>query len=242
MNHETIRDLIPAYALGATEADESAQIETHLRRCSQCRALLADYQILSDDLLYTIPPVAAPSHLAEDLRRRLVPAEPVPKPVRRRWRFDQVRVPAFAMLAASLILLVVTNVYWISRTTRVERTVAVQATAIPLLLAGQRTELVGDAPAPEAWGELRFAPDGHLGVLQVRELPALPPGKVYQLWLIRDGERDSGGLFQVNEHGEGFLLVKSPRPFREYDAVGVTVEPAGGSPGPTSPRVIGGEL
>jgi len=237
MNHEAIEELIPAYALGATEPDESAQVEAHLRTCARCRALLADYQLLSDQLLYTVPYTPAPRHLQADLRRRLA----TPASTRPRLRLPWLRVPAFALVLAAVLLLI-SNAYWWSRVTQLENQLTLQATAIPLIATGQRARLVGDAPAPQAWGELHFQPQAQVALLQVHQLPPLPPGKVYQLWLIQNGQRDSGGLFRVDERGEGILLVTSPKPLREYDAVGVTVEPEGGSPGPTSPRVIGGNL
>ena len=237
MNHETIQELIPAYALGATDPEESAWVETHLRACARCRALLADYQLLADQLLYTVPYTPAPSHLQADLRRRIAPPAPTRSVFRLSWR----QAPAFALaLAAALLLL--SNAYWWTRTTQLQRQLTLQATAIPLIVSGQRIRLTGDVPAPQAWGELHFQPQAQVAVLQVYRLPPLPPGKVYQLWLIRNGQRDSGGLFRVDERGTGTLLVTSPKPLQEYDAVGVTVEPEGGSSGPTSPRVIGGNL
>jgi anti-sigma-K factor RskA len=89
---------------------------------------------------------------------------------------------------------------------------------------------------------LYFRPESQVAALHVYGLPLLEEGKVYQLWLIWDGQRESGGLFEVNEEGEGTLLIQAQRALGEYQAVGVTVEPTGGSPGPTSPRVIGGKL
>ncbi|MCC7353049.1 MAG: anti-sigma factor [Anaerolineae bacterium] len=89
----------------------------------------------------------------------------------------------------------------------------------------------------------RYVPaEGRAGLLVVRNMPPLPAGKAYQLWLVQSGQRDNGGLLQVGQDGSGFLLVKSPRPLHEYEAAGITMEPAGGSPGPTSPRVIGGRF
>jgi anti-sigma-K factor RskA len=78
--------------------------------------------------------------------------------------------------------------------------------------------------------------------LLVAGMPQLPPGRVYQLWLVAKGQRQNGGTFTVDAAGSGLLLVRSALPLTAYDAAGVTVEPAGGSPGPTSPRVIGGPL
>jgi anti-sigma-K factor RskA len=76
----------------------------------------------------------------------------------------------------------------------------------------------------------------------VNNMPALPADRVYQLWLVADGQRISGGTFRVDADGRGALLVQPPQPWSAYQRLGVTTEPTGGSPGPTSPRVIGGTL
>jgi anti-sigma-K factor RskA len=70
-------------------------------------------------------------------------------------------------------------------------------------------------------------------------MPALPRGMAYQVWLIQGEQRQSAGVFQVDREGNGILFVELDRPLAEFDAVGVTVEPASGSSSPTSPRVIG---
>lgn len=237
MNHETVEALIPAYALGATELDETALVEAHLQQCARCRARLADYRLLSDDLLYAIPLAAAPPHLTDDLRRRVTPP-PVHR--RPRGRFALPRLPAFAAVAATVTLLLLSNLYWMTRTDRLERRFSVQSTAIAILAEAPTLTLHGDAPAPDAHGVLYFRPGSTVAILHVYGLPSLPQDKTYQVWLIRDSQRESAGFLQVNEEGEAVLLMTAPRPMEEYDGLGVTVEPAGGSPGPTSPRVIGG--
>ncbi len=239
MSHEVVRDLIPAYALGAADTEEQAEVERHLKQCAECRALLADYRLLADDLLYAVPQRSAPSHLTADLRRRL--AQPRHRQALR-WRGLSARAGALVALAASIVLLFATNLYWWSRATAIEERVAMQATAIVALAEAPTVTLQGDALAPNARGVLYYRPEATVAVLHVYHLPPVEQGKVYQIWLIRDGQRDSGGLFTVDEEGEGTALVTAPRPLREYNAVGVTMEPAGGSPGPTSPRVIGGDL
>jgi anti-sigma-K factor RskA len=84
--------------------------------------------------------------------------------------------------------------------------------------------------------------DGEHGTLVVDGLPALDEMSQYQLWLIRDEQRTNGGIFSVDEEGYGNLWVSSPEPLLSYSAFGITVEPAGGSPGPTGVKVLGGEL
>ena len=78
--------------------------------------------------------------------------------------------------------------------------------------------------------------------LTVAGLPVLSPEQQYQLWLIVDGQRASGAIFSVNEDGWAKVSVDSERPLAEYGAFGITIEPTGGSPGPTGERVLGHEL
>ena len=62
-----------------------------------------------------------------------------------------------------------------------------------------------------------------------RSAPVPPPGYQYQAWLILDGKRVSGGVFSVNTDGYGVLQITSDRPLDQYDSLGVTLEPAGGT-------------
>ena len=98
--------------------------------------------------------------------------------------------------------------------------------------------LVADA-ATEAYGTLFVAPDATEALLVVDDLPASEPDTVYQVWLVRDGERTSGGTFTVNGGHDAAMIVSAPQPIAAFQALGITIEPApDGSPGPTGPRVV----
>ncbi len=74
----------------------------------------------------------------------------------------------------------------------------------------------------------------------VDHLPVLDPDELqYQLWLIQDGQRTSGAVFSVNKYGYGSVWVSSPEPLSSYSDFGISIEPAGGSPGPTGDKVLG---
>jgi anti-sigma-K factor RskA len=79
-----------------------------------------------------------------------------------------------------------------------------------------------------------------IGTLIADHLEPLSPDQQYQLWLIENGDRLDGGVFDVGDDGYGSLTVRAPEPLDSY-AFGVTIEPAGGSPGPTGPRVLASE-
>ncbi len=251
-------DLLPAYALEALSEPERAQVEAHLHACAVCRAVLADYQAVAEGLLYTAPPAQAPAHLAADLQQRLrreARGRPAPRPAapRPNWLSGLLAVlsrPAAALAAVLLVALLASNLYWVqtARALRAEQArlataVEAQSSVVQALAGGGRAvRLLGATAAPQSSGTLILTADQNQAVLVVAGLPPQSTEQAYQLWLIHDGQRDSGGLFTVDASGHGTLLVQAPRAVESYDAVGITLEPAGGSPGPTSPPSLRGEL
>jgi anti-sigma-K factor RskA len=240
MDHEEIEGLIPAYALGASDPVESEAVEAHLPSCAACSALLADYRRLGEDLLFAAPAMDAPAGLTERMRRRLAASRPEEKPAP--W-WARLRMNTLApVLGALVLLLATTNFYWVGRVKGLERHASEQSAFLARLADAPALPLTADAIARYAQGVLYRPADSPVALLCVYGMPALPTDKTYQLWLIRDGQRDSGGLFRVTQEGFGLLVLRPDRPLSEYTAVGITAEPAGGSPAPTSPRVLGASL
>jgi anti-sigma-K factor RskA len=100
--------------------------------------------------------------------------------------------------------------------------------------------LAGTTAAPQASAWVVMSGDGRAGTLITEWLPALPPDKEYQLWLTKDGQRTNGGTFWVDDKGYASLWVDTKEPLVDYKQFGVTIEPKGGSPGPTGKKVLGG--
>lgn len=240
MDHEEIEGLIPAYALGATDPDESQVIEAHLRSCSLCRALLVEHRNLVDDLLFAMSPMSAPVGITERMQRRLASTKPsrTPRPWWTRLRTGLL-VPT---LAAAIVLLVGTNVYWLGRTNELERRVATPTSVFDGLSDAPAVYLQADPSAAKEQGVVYTSTDGAVALVCVYDMPALPADKTYQVWLLKDGSRESGGVFNVTDDGFGLLVVRPQDSLGGYDSLGITVEPAGGSPAPTSPHVLRGSL
>ena len=74
------------------------------------------------------------------------------------------------------------------------------------------------------------------------DLPPLPRGMVYQVWLIKGSLMHSAGWFTVDSTGYGQTVIIPVAPFWEFDAAGITIEPRGGSIDPTGVSVLSGEL
>src|SRR5690606_3327630 len=71
MEHADVYELIPVYALGALEEDEAQAVEAHLRECTACRAELAVYEDVADQLALAVPGAEPPPGLREELLARV---------------------------------------------------------------------------------------------------------------------------------------------------------------------------
>ena len=91
--------------------------------------------------------------------------------------------------------------------------------------------LAGTKVAPEAKARVFFNAATHKVYVDVRRLPALPAGQQYQLWALDKGKPiDAGVLTVATATGEGLQHMKD---IASAQTFAMTVEPAGGSAGPT---------
>ena len=97
--HESLKENIPAYVLGALSRAEASDLEKHLQTCQECKMELALYQQIGDGLSASISPLqTAPAIVKRKLLESLDSEAPArSKP---RWGFRQ-----FAMGALAFILL-----------------------------------------------------------------------------------------------------------------------------------------
>lgn len=127
---------------------------------------------------------------------------------------------------------------------QLEARLAEQQPLTDLLFAPQtyNVSLPGTEESPEARGELIVNPAQEEALLLVDGLPPLPEGQVYQVLLIYDTGHDTADTFQVDTQGESVILIHSQRPLGNFTAVGISIEPEGGSVQRTGEIMILGEL
>ncbi len=236
--HTDFQENLAAYALGALDPDETAALEAHLQTCETCRAELADYQQVSDGLLSALPPRPPSVSVRRSLQKQLA-AQSKRERAGFNWSTGQLVFGALMVALIALNLFTVYQLYTLRQEqAEMDRQRASEQTAISML-------------AYPSTQTLAFAENGVSGSLLVdkqRNLVAVfawnlanpPAGKVYEMWLMdANGDRTSGG-FLVPEANYPFVMavVHPSQPLTNFTGLGVTLEPAGGSPAPTSPRVF----
>jgi anti-sigma-K factor RskA len=232
-----VLDLLPAYAIGGLDAEGVRLVEEHLLSCWICRAESAEFQDVLGQLSLVVPAAVPPADLKDRLLQRVQAARPQqPIPVQRTERSWLERLlPVWGLASfALIIILAVFNLSLWQRLNHLEFFTAPGGMrAVPL-----------SAPdaASKATGFVLISADGDEGALVVDGLPPLGESQQYQVWLIRDGQRTSGAIFSTDEKSYGGTRINVSGSLLEYSAVGITIEPFGGSPQPTGANVLGGQL
>ncbi len=99
------------------------------------------------------------------------------------------------------------------------------------------------APTPEGRGGRGLLVERAAGappVLLLQDLPRPPADRTYQVWVIRDGPPASAAVLQPGAGGQ--QVIELQQDLEGARTVAVSVEPAGGSPSPTGPVVLAGNL
>ncbi|MGH9468760.1 MAG: anti-sigma factor [Terriglobia bacterium] len=262
--HPQAEETFDEYALGVLEGGEKQAFESHLKGCPDCTRKLEEARariaLLALGSPQAAPPDAARERLFQQKVRRDLRTESAPPP--RRAEFWGWGVPVFA--AAAIVLAILTGIFasqnhQLSRrlkslqaveqgmltTQREQKAEMARASAVLGVLTSPDTLKVSlvSAPArPVPQGKAFYNPQKGL-VFYAADLPALPAGRIYQLWLIpAQGKPISAGIFAADAKGNGEILLPPLPRGVPAKAFAVTVEPGGGEPQPTGKKVLIGAV
>lgn len=232
-----VHTLTGAYVLDALADDERAEFEQHLAECAACTREVAELQATAARLgaaVAVTPPESLRGDVLSRIRhvRQLAPESGAVVALRRRWPLALAAVAAAAAAVVAVVLGV--RVAGLSDDlSRAESRVAeleqVDAELARVLVAPDARVVTGgrddggSVVVSQRLGRVAFVPSG---------LPAPAAGRVYQLWLIGPDDVQSAGLLPST--GRPVVVELTP----DAAQFGVTVEPAGGSPQPTTEPVL----
>ncbi len=255
MNCNEAEELMGAYALDALIGDEADAMRVHLASCAEHAAKGAELRAAASGLYALAEPVAAPpalrsrilASIAETPQERPGSAASVAAaaPVRfegRRDRAPRARLQwapsrsMFGALAAAVIVLVGGLIAWnVVLMNRLDRGDAERfARSAP---AVHRLEVRG----PSGTGAVVYFGDEKRAVVVLDGVEALDSNMTYQMWTLgAGGEPTSAGLLATDAGGRARSVVDIDA--AAVSGFAVTIEPAGGSPAPTSDPVFVTEI
>jgi anti-sigma-K factor RskA len=248
--HEQFADDLALLALGQLQGDERVALEKHLEGCAPCRRELE--QLRGDTALLALSAAGpTPPRRARERLLKSIAKEPrAPKAASRRWTWTL--VPWFAAAAFGLAA-----VFFFQQSDRLSQRVAElqsesaqqkaqleRAREVVTTLTSTdalRVTLVAAQAPPQPQGKAIYVRDRSSLVFLASNMPALPPQKAYELWLIpTNGAPIPAGVFKPDAHGSA-TVIEPPLPAGvEAKAFAITVEPEQGSAAPTMPIVMMG--
>ena len=265
LSHEEVKELLAAVALGSAPADEAAAVRAHLATCAECRADLATYADAAAGLGLSAPVAEAPglSAVRARLLERIAAGAPAQRPLAgearalpplRRQGLAGWAAAAVILLAAAAVLAGTMRERGELRTRLASERDSARAEIARLTdslrtteqilgaLTGPGVQVVNLAASGPRQPSGRMFWDQAAGrwTFVAHDLPALAPGRTYQLWVIdKAGARVSAGIFQPTA-GRALVQATYPLPPDQLGAIAVTEEPEGGVPQPTGSIVIAG--
>jgi anti-sigma-K factor RskA len=241
------------YALGALDGEDKQTLESHLHACPHCQQQLAAARQRTALVGLAAPAVTPPPQVKSALMEKVQAEKRSPAPQtdplktrKKRWglRFS------FGFGLAAAVLAFATYELAKQDLDRGKQLKQLQA------------QIAQDAAALQAMGQVTGAPDSTQ--ITLLEQPGGPPGqahvlynarmglavysgqiapapadKSYQLWLVpASGSPVDAGLVDANQQN-GAVVVRLT-PGLTAKAFAVTLEPLGGRPQPTGPKVLVG--
>ena len=266
---DSATELIRSYLLDDLDESEALLLESHLESCPSCTLLLAGDGETVARLAFSVPQNTAPSRVKDRLLGRIESEKESMGTFGRILEslssyiggaLRSLSLHSGKMALAGVIAAFILGGMWFNDLLRdaspEESTLAleVEPDEVSSLESSHETVLVssspgasvnmlrGTGPGESARGMLVASRTSNRALLLVVDLPPLPYGMVYQVWLIQSNRVNNAGWFTVDSTGYGQTVIIPVAPFWEFDAVGITIEPRGGSIDPTGVSVLNGEL
>ena len=207
-------DDLEGYVLGILEVAEAGAFEAHLAECAACRAGVASYGGVLRAL------------------RALPTAAPPPPPSLGRQPLGRAPLGWIAAVAAAAIVGIAVG----QRTMGARPDADVVAVAEIMAAQPRAVALAG----PSARGTAIVGSGGTRTAFVVSGLPPPPAGRGYQVWVRGAGVRSPGMLHRTSDGLE--ILVVPGDVLTGAQRIGITIEPAGGSPARTGPAQVTGKV
>ncbi|HWJ43179.1 MAG TPA: anti-sigma factor [Solirubrobacterales bacterium] len=221
-DHTRWSEDLAAYMLGALEADEAAELERHLEGCERCREEMRWLEPAVHSLPEAVERAEPPKRLRQTLMAevradaRAERSDARPSRWRSLWATRRLRV------ATGFALVVL---------------VAAVAVGYEVGNDGSGGEAGSTVVSRQPGGiTVKMVSEGEGGKLHLSGVDQLPPDKVLEAWVERDGEVEAvPALFVPDRHGQAETTIED---MTGVETVMVTKEPSGGSEAPTGTPIV----
>jgi len=240
-----LHSLAGAYALDALGSPaEEDRFARHLSRCPSCEAEVRGFREVATAMAFAVtaeaPAALRPQVLAAAARTRQLPPEVSShrdhaRPQRTRSTLPWIPWLSGAVALASIAVAVFFGLAQ-SHTQDELNQARAENQALNVVLSAPHVQVLSQVATSGGTAVVVLAAERHALAVVTTGLPALPSGKVYQLWLIGTKKTESAGLLPPAQDGQTPAVLATG--VVKGDTLGLTVEPAPGSAQPTTKPIV----
>ncbi|HJP94458.1 MAG TPA: anti-sigma factor [Pyrinomonadaceae bacterium] len=238
MVHKDYKEMIPARAVSALDAEDARVLNEHLENCPECRTELEDWETTAAALALAAEPLEPSPKVRERIlseirsdgsTSRVIPFKSTSRNI---WTLFG-SLGAIAAVVLFVVLIVGLIVLW--RQNRAAQSDLARANEFLQLVTtpgAKVTELKGTNVSADATAKLVYDRSGR-AILIADRLPSAPQGKAYQLWFIVGNKPLPGKTFVPDNSGKGVMKDQVPATALDSAVFAITLEAAGGATAPT---------
>lgn len=217
MSH--VLDELELYVLGVLPPASRAEVESHLAACTECRAEERELSDVLAAIQDSLPEREPPLALRVRILASATPARPA---AITRLRPFRTWLPVGALAAAAITLAVVSvGLGRQVEVLRAERDASVRG--LERVSHGGRNWYMSGVDTWKGAGGMLFVPQSSPAYVVFHDLPAVPSGYSYTIWLVdADGRWIRGASFAPSE--SGVRMVDVGVPVEGFDRCAVTLE------------------
>ena len=238
MVHDDYKEMIPARAVSALDAEDARVLNKHLENCPECRRELDDWETTAAALAFAAEPLEPSPQVRERILseigndRSTSQVIPFKSTSRNIWTsFGSLGAIAAVVLFAVLIVALI--VLWRqNRAAQVDLARANEFLQLVTTPGAKVTELKATDIDAGATAKLVYDRNGR-AILIADRLPGVPQGKAYQLWFIVGNKPLPGKTFVPDDTGKGVMKDQVPATALDSAVFAITLEPDGGASAPT---------
>jgi anti-sigma-K factor RskA len=255
--HEQFAEDLALYALSALTGDERASLEQHLATCTACRLeleqLRGDGALLAFSTMGPKPPLRARQRLLDAVAKEAAASATRSQSARTTARPHSLLWGLLGWTTAVALIVFGAEMWKENSALKVSLASAsmkaeessreledLRRVAAPIIAPeGQRFTLVAMKSPPQPQGKAFYLRNRSNLVFVANNMPALPPHKAYELWLIpAQGVPLAAGVFKPDAHGSA-TVVNPPLPAGvEAKGFAITVEDEPGVEHSTQPVMM----
>jgi anti-sigma-K factor RskA len=239
VTHVEIEELLGAYALDAVDEDERREVEEHLATCPRCRAEVTAHREVAAMLGNATGegPAVAPENLWDRIAASLQEEPPALGSVVRppSWRRFSLIVPIGAV-AAALVLIVGLLAAKVGNLDQRVGSLSHQTTIASAISNPAHRTVVLTSASKASWQATAVVLPNGEGYVISSSMPAIGSSRTFQLWALARGKVVSLGVLGSDPVGAAIRVEPT------MTLLMITAEPLGGTPAPTTPVLVRGDL